>query len=306
MKELIINADDFGLSPGANKAIIRAWREGVLTSASLMVNGNAFTEAVSLAEENPGLQIGLHLTLVQGRSALSHGGFPSIADREGNFSNDPVHAGMRYFFLKSLRKQLRREIEGQIVKFRETELPLSHIDGHLNIHMHPVVFDILLELMPRHGITSFRLSRERLGVDLALAPRRYAGKAVDSFIFSRLAERCRPELDRQGIGYAVEVKGLLNSGRMNEEYLLKALDILREGLTEIYFHPGTLPDDEIRKWMPDYRHEEELAALVSPRVKERLKAQGITLRNYRGEVKLRGSGSEDFDTRTSCLVSRSF
>jgi len=293
MKELIINADDFGLSPGANKAIIRAWQDGILTSASLMVNGSAFTEAVALAGANPGLQIGLHLTLLQGRAALCHGGFPSLVDREGHFSNDPVHAGMRYFFLKPLRKQLRREIEGQIVKLSETGLSLSHIDGHLNIHMHPVVFDILLELMPRHGITSFRLSRERLGVDLALAPRRYAGKTVDSFIFSRLAARCRPELDRRGISYAVEVKGLLNSGRMTEEYGLKAFDILREGVTEIYFHPGILPDDEILKWMPDYRHEEELAALTSPRVKEKLTARGITLRNYRGEVKLQGSRNEE-------------
>lgn len=285
MKELIVNADDFGLSPGANRAIIKAWREGVLTSASLMVGGAAFAEAVELARENPGLQVGLHLTLVQGRGALRHDGFPALTDRDGNFTNDPVHAGMRYFFVKPLRKQLYREIEGQIVKFRETGLSLTHVDGHLNIHMHPVVFDILLELMPRHGITSFRLSRERLRVDLRLSPRRFFGKGADAFIFSRLAARCRPELHRRGIGYAGEVKGLLNSGQMTEEYLLKALDMLQEGLTEIYFHPGCHPDEELRRWMPDYRHEEELAALTSQRVKEKLRALGIRLRNYRGEEK---------------------
>src|ERR1700686_3217662 len=120
MKELIINADDFGLSSGANRAIIKAWREGILTSASLMVAGEAFDEAVTLARENPGLQVGLHLTLVQGRAVLSHGGFPSLADNMGDFPTDPVQAGMRYFFLKPLRRQLRAEIEAQIVKFRET------------------------------------------------------------------------------------------------------------------------------------------------------------------------------------------
>src|SRR5512146_612753 len=204
MKELIINADDFGLSPGANRAIVRAWREGILTSASLMAGGNAFDEAVVLARENPGLQVGLHLTLVQGHGVLPYEKFPSIVDGAGNFTDDPVHAGMRYFFVKALRRQLYREIEAQIVKFRETGLPLSHLDGHLNIHMHPVVFDILCVLMPKHGITSFRLSRERLGVDLALAPRRFLGKATDAFIFSRLAARCRPELARRGIVHAAE------------------------------------------------------------------------------------------------------
>ena len=285
MKELIVNADDFGLSSGANRAIITAWREGVLTSASLMVNGAAFAEAVALAYDNPGLQVGLHLTLVQGKATAPSYGFPSITDRAGDFPNDPVLAGMRYFFLKSLRRQLKTEIEEQIVKFTETGLPLSHVDGHLNIHMHPTVFDILLPLMPKYGIDTFRLSRERLLTDLSLAPRRYVGKAADAFIFGRLAARCRPELDRGGIGYTAEVKGLLNSGRMTEDYLLGALDRLVDGATEIYFHPGCHPDEELRKWMPDYRHEDELAALTSPRVKEKIKALGIVLRNYRGEEK---------------------
>jgi len=285
MKELIINADDFGLSSGVNRAVITAWREGCLTSTSLMVGGGAFDEAVDLARANPGLQVGLHLTLVQGRGVLPSERFPSIVDRGGNFTNDPVHGGMRYYFLKSLHRQLRQEIEAQIVRFRETGIPLSHVDGHLNIHMHPVVFDILRELMPKHGIATFRLSRERLGVDLRLAPSRYLGKAADAFIFSRLAARCKPHLDRLGIGYAVEVKGLLNSGRMTEEYLLKALDTVQDGVTEIYFHPGCLPCAEISRWMPDYRHGEELAALVSPRVAEKIRSGGIRLRNYRGEEK---------------------
>lgn len=285
IKELIINADDFGFSSGANRAIIKAWREGILTSASLMVTGAAFAEAVALARENPGLQVGLHLTLVQGEAALAHGGFPSLTDCRGRFPDDPVLAGMRYFFLKSLHKQLKAEIEGQIVRFSETGLPLSHIDGHLNIHMHPTVFDILLALMPKHGIGTFRLSRERLFVDLALSGRRAAGKAADAFIFGRLAARCRPELDLRRISYTTEVKGLLNSGQMTRDYLLKALEHLQDGVTEIYFHPGCYPDELLRKRMPGYRHEEELAALTDREVRDKLRSLGIRLRNYRGEFK---------------------
>lgn len=285
MKQLIVNADDFGLCSGANRAIITAWQEGVLTSASLMVGGKGFEEAVALAKENPGLQVGLHLTLVQGRSARERSGFPPLVDSEGYFPHDPVYAGVRYFFVKQLRKQLAAEIEAQITRFLETGLPLSHIDGHLNIHMHPTVFDILCRLMPKYGITSFRLSRERLKTDLDLAPRRRLGKCADAFIFDRLARRCRPELDRLGIGYTGEVKGLLNSGQMTEEYFLKAIDILQDGVSEIYFHPGVHPDSELAHWMPDYRHEEELAALTSRRIADRIREAGIVLRNYRGEVK---------------------
>ncbi len=285
MRELIINADDFGLSQGANRAIITAFREGILTSASLMVGGAAFDQAVSLAMENRGLQVGLHLTLVQGRASLPADEIPGLVDREGRFTNDPVRAGMRYFFEKDLRKQLFREIERQIQKIRGTGIPLSHIDGHLNIHMHPVVFDILLELMPKYGITSFRLTRESLTSNLAVDRQRIMGKMLDSFIFSSLARRSRPKLDKFGISHAGEVKGLLNSGRMTEGYLLHALDSLGEGLTEIYFHPGCYPCSELQGLMPDYLHEQELAALTSPRVKEKLVLQSVRLRNYRGEEK---------------------
>jgi len=284
MKELIVNADDFGLSSGANTAVMRAYREGILTSASLMVGGAACEEAVSIARENPGLQVGLHLTLVQGRSVLPPGEIPGLVDREGNFSRDPVGAGMRYFFSGSLRRELYREIEAQILRFKETGIPLSHIDGHLNIHMHPTVFDILAELMTGHGIASFRLTREDLGRDPATGGRRL-GRRLDGFIFGRLAERCRPVLQRLGIFHAGEVKGLLNSGRMTEGYLLQVLDRLGDGVTEIYFHPGCRPDPLLNSLMPDYLHEEELAALVSLRVREKLAEQGIQLRNYRGDGK---------------------
>jgi hopanoid biosynthesis associated protein HpnK len=286
MKKLIINADDFGLSGGANRAVIRAHREGILTSTSLMVGGQAFDEAVSLAEENPGLQVGLHLTLLQGKAVLPPQELPGMVDREGNFPIDPVTTGMRYFFRRSLRRELEREIEAQIIRFRETGLPLSHIDGHLNIHMHPTVFSILAELMPKYGITSFRLTRENLARDPGGDGERSFGRKLDAFIFARLAEHCRPVLDRLRIQYADEVKGLLNSGRMTEEYLLKVLDCLEDGCTEIYFHPGCLPDPELAAWMPDYRHEEELAALTSPTVREKISKQGIRLGNYRGEERI--------------------
>jgi hopanoid biosynthesis associated protein HpnK len=287
MKQLIVNGDDFGLASGANRAIIQAWQDGILTSTSLMMGGQACAEAVALAKANPGLQVGLHLTLLQGRALIIPRQFPSITDRYGYFNNDPVMTGMRFFFIKPLRKQIRAEIIAQIEAFQATGLPLSHIDGHLNIHMHPTVFDILVDLMPQYGIKTFRLSRERLGVDLKIAPQRHFGKAVDAYIFGKLAERCGPMLDRLGIGYTAEVKGLLHSGAITEEYLLKALDVLQEGISEIYCHPGH-PDEELAKWMPGYRHDDELAALTSQRVRETLRQRGISLRNYRGDAKTVG------------------
>jgi len=285
MKQLIITADDFGLSGGVNRAIEQGWKNGLLTVASIMPGGAAFAEAVKISRRNPGLQVGLHLTLVQGRSVLPPAEIPALVDAGGNFSANPVRAGIRYFLDRGLYCQLKREIEAQIKKVLDAGIVLSHIDGHLNIHLHPTVFRILIELMPRYGISTFRLAQERLAENLRFDGRRKFNKILESLIFTSLVDHARPELDRIGIQYAAEVKGVLNSGRMTEAYVLNILDGIRDGLTEIYFHPGILPDAEISRRMPDYRHQEELAAIVSPTVRERLKELQIQLQNYRGEVK---------------------
>lgn len=285
MKQLIITSDDFGLSGGINRAVEQAWKNGLLTCASIMAGGAAFGEAVKIARRNPGLQVGLHLTLAQGRSVLPPIELPELVDAEGNFSENPVSAGFRYFFDRGLYCQLKREIEAQIKKVADAGIELTHIDGHLNMHLHPTVFRILAELMPRYGITTFRMARERLFHNLRFDRERRFGKTIENLIFGRLTDHARPVLDRLGITYAIEVKGVLNSGRMTEGYILNMIAGLQEGLTEMYFHPGILPDAEISRRMPDYRHQEELAALTSPIVRGRLQELQIRLQNYRGEVK---------------------
>src|SRR6266567_2315923 len=98
-RRLIVNADDFGRSPSINEAVIRAHREGVLTTASLMVNEPACDEAAALARENPGLGVGLHLTLVLGHSALAASQIPGLVNGQQKFTDNPASAGFRYFFL---------------------------------------------------------------------------------------------------------------------------------------------------------------------------------------------------------------
>lgn len=285
MRQLIVNADDFGLSSGVNRAVEQAWQQGILTQASLMPGGDAFDEAVAIAQRNPGLQVGLHLTLVQGRPVLPPEQVPGLVQANGLFPDNPVTVGMRLYFDRGVRQQLRNELEAQILKIKETGIPLSHIDGHLNIQMHPTVFELLAELMPQHGITSFRITRERLRHNLRFDRSRVIGKTVERLIFGTLSDHVEPQLHRLGITHAAEVKGVLNSGRITETYLLAILNDLAPGTTEIYLHPGCLPDAEISRRMPDYRHEQELAALLSPAVRQRLADLAISLRNYRGDEK---------------------
>lgn len=285
LKRLIVNADDFGLSPGVNRAVELAWQRGILTQASLMPGGSAFDEAIAIAHRNPGLQVGLHLTLVQGKPVLPPEDVPGLVGPDGRFPDNPVLVGMRLYFDRGVRQQLRNELEAQILRIKQAGIPLSHIDGHLNIQMHPTVFELLTELMPLHGITSFRITRERLCHNLRLDRSRVVGKTVERMIFGALSDHAEPHLHRLGIAHAVEVKGVLNSGSMTETYLLSTVERLATGTTEIYFHPGCLPDTEISSRMPGYLHEQELAALLSPAVRQRMAELDIQLCNYRGDNK---------------------
>jgi len=268
-RRLIVNADDFGLSSSVNEAVMRAHRDGILTSASLMVNEPGFGEAVALAKADPRLGVGLHLTLLQGHSTLPPEKIPGLVDGRGEFSNDPVGVGMNYFFRSSLREQLRAEIHAQFDKFRSTGLPLDHVNGHLHLHLHPVVFKILMADADRLGIQRWRLTRDCLARARRLSRGHLFYKVSHAAIYGWLSHRARAPLRERGIKHADITFGLLQNARVDEEYVLKLLPELPAGDSELYSHPS----------LDNFKH--ELDALVSPRVKEAVQKLGIQLIRYR-------------------------
>jgi len=280
-RRLIVSADDFGLSSGVNAGIMAAHREGILTDASLMVNGAAFAEAVELARATPTLSVGLHLVLVQGHATLPPQQLPGLVGADGMFRNNPVLNGLRYFFTPGLRRQVEREVYAQIEKYLATGLPLSHVDGHLNIHMHPTVLGILLRRAAAYGIRAMRLPREPLRISLRLDAGALPRKVSEALTFKALAAYGRPRLDAQGIRYPDQMFGLHQSGHVTEAYLLGVLHSLPRGVTEIYSH-ASIVDAEARRWRPaDYECEAELAALTGGGVRAALAAGEIRCISYR-------------------------
>ncbi len=288
---LIVNGDDFGLSAQVNAGILHAHQQGILTSTSLMVTAPAWEEAVELARSTPSLGVGLHVTLVQGRAALSRQHLRVIIDSEGNFTHDPTWAGLRYYFSQQAREEIRAECRAQIERFLETGLPLSHIDGHLNIHMHPVVMDALLALAQEYHIPAMRLTRESLTTSLMLDPHHALRKRWESFVFTSLARTTEKKLWRACIPYPDHLFGLHQSGAVDESYLLGLLPRLQAGVTELYCHPSFLPCPEVERWTPTYQRDVELAALTSPTVRAAAAEENIRFVNYRDLPSLReGAG----------------
>lgn len=278
---LIVNGDDFGLSPQVNAGILYAHHHGILTNASLMVTGPAWHDAVVRAQETPTLSVGLHLTLAQGCSVLPPHLIPALTDFGRNFPDNPTWAGLRYFFSPRARLQVRDECRAQIEKFLATGLSLSHIDGHVNIHMHPVVQDTLVTLLPEYDIPAIRITQENLSVSLTLDPQARLRKRWESLIFSQLARRARNKFRRVGIISPDRLFGLHQSGALTEEYLLRLLSQLEPGVTELYCHPAFLPCSEVQRWTPYYRRDVELAALTSSRVQAAVREKEISLLSYR-------------------------
>jgi chitin disaccharide deacetylase len=265
---LIVNADDFGRSTGINQAVVHAHREGILTTASLMVNEPACEEAVALARENPRLGVGLHLTLLCGHSALPPATIPGLVDAQQAFRSNPAVAGIRYFFNRSLREQLRLEVHAQFQKFRATGLHLDHVNGHLHQHLHPTVFRILMNSAKPLGIEGLRLTLDPFRLNLRLAPGHLGYRALHAAIFHPLSARARPALRQRGIRHTDAVFGLLQNARVDETYVTRLLAELPPGDSELYSHPSL---DEFKN---------EFDALISPRVQAQVNKLGIELIRY--------------------------
>ncbi|HEV7868764.1 MAG TPA: ChbG/HpnK family deacetylase [Chthoniobacteraceae bacterium] len=226
MKYLILTGDDFGRSSAVNEAIERQHQAGLLTQASLMVNEPGAEEAVRIARRNPGLCVGLHLTLCHGRAAERSG----ITNAAGRFIDSPAMAGLRYALDPRSRTPLQREIEAQFAKFRALGFGGSQLDGHTHLHLHPTIFRLTRTALARYGFRLVRLVRTA------------RDRSPLGLIFRGLSALADRELAPLGVRAADQVEGLRNTGRMTTACMLATIGQLPEGVTELYNHPGAEPE----------------------------------------------------------------
>lgn len=288
-RTVIFTADDFGLSAALNGAVALAHRGGLLHCASLMAAAPETGAAFRLARELPGLCLGVHLTLIQGRAVLPPESIPHLVDSQGRFHNHPVTAGWRYFWQPRLLPEIRRELAAQIEAVLQADLTPWHLNGHVNLHLHPRILPLVLELAREYGIPALRLPWEDWRTTLALAPDHPWPKVAQGLIFAWLCRRARRQIRDAGLSCNDQLFGLLNDGRMTEEYLLGLVKRLKPGVTEIYCHPGMYADAELQRWAPGYQRQEELAALLSPCLRDRLAEARVEVSDFRAlALKSRG------------------
>ena len=254
---MIVTADDFGLNPEVNEAVVRAHTEGILTCTSLMVGAPAAADAVEQARKLPGLGVGLHLTLVDGLPTLPRDALPGLLDTEGRLPGDLWGAGFRMFLRPA---QVAREIRAQFEAFRRTSLALDHVNAHHHMHLHPTVSALMIEIGAEYGLRSVRLPSEPSEVVA-----RAGGSTPTGFLGIWIAI-LRRRLLRAGLRCNDHMLGLAWTGDMTEARFLSLLPHMPPGVVELYCHPGA--------------QNEELQALLSPRVAEEIRARGLPLLTF--------------------------
>lgn len=284
---LIVNADDFGFSASVNAAVLKAHKEGALTSASLMVGEQGFDEAVAIAKETPSLGVGLHLVLTLDSPVSPPEAIPHIITPQKKLEPDPFRAGLRYTLSKAAQKEITAEMEAQFERFARTGLEWSHVDGHQHFHLPPVIWDEMLRLCVRYGVRRIRYPNEPIRAHLRSGGRPLNLDAAAALVFRSLRKRNIAALRRcehkTGASFFLcdRVYGHLQTGDMNEAYTLKLLERLEEGVSEIYYHPGAnharlLPVEQQTTEVKDV----ELHALLSPKTRMAIERSGIQLCGY--------------------------
>ncbi len=258
MRELVVNADDFGFTRDVNRGIIEAHQNGILTATTLMANGEAFDDAVRLARENPSLDIGCHLVLVQS---------PGLPDT------------VSQLILKVRSMPVYDLLSAQVKKILDAGIVPTHLDTHKHTHLLPPVLDAVARISEEYKIPwvrrPFDFPMEAGGIGWK---KRAVSRAM-TVVRSRFAR----VLARHGCRSTDHFAGFQMTGNYDAAYLERLIHELPEGSTEFMCHPGVCtPELRAATTRLKESREAELRALTAPSVRRALEKENVRLTNYRG------------------------
>jgi len=174
MKRLIVNADDFGLTAGVNQAIMEAHQDGLISSTSLLANGEAFVNALAASRQAPRLGVGIHLNLTEGKPVAPASSVPSLTNGCGFFARKPAGLWRAMLLGRVSVVEIERELRAQIEKVLAAHMAPTHLDSHKHVHALPELGKMSLKLARQYGIRAIRCMAETgpaLGYLLARFPR---------------------------------------------------------------------------------------------------------------------------------------
>ncbi len=289
MRQLIVNADDLGLTAGVNRAIRETHTGGIVTSATLMASGAAFEDAIELARSVPRLSVGCHVVLVDGAPVSEHGSIQTLlANRSaqpGRFYSRTSAVAARAVFGRLNPDQLVSEIVAQVQKIQAAGVQVTHLDTHKHTHIFPQILRALVKAARLCGVPAVRNPfvpmtslRARQFADKPVLWKRYGQVRMLRSFAAQFHERMR----RAGLATPDGVVGVIETGSFDRSLLRQALADLPEGTWELVCHPG-YDDADLRaagtRLLASRDQERQL--LTSPELRQFLDEQAIRMISYR-------------------------
>ncbi len=286
MRRLIVNADDFGFTRGVNAGIVRAYRTGIVTSTTVMANGEAFEDAVELALANPGLGVGCHLAVVGGRPVARASKVRSLVDGKG-----ALPATLTQLMIKLARGSVSTddiacEFRAQIERVAMAGIKLTHLDTHKHSHTQPQVMKALVRVAGEFGIKCVRNPFEGIFPVRLSSLSKWA--YVKQFLLSAAIQPGAIQFKRlareQGLKTPDRFYGVGLTGMLDSTAIRSMMESLGEGTAELMCHPGVY-DDDLDRAPTRLKRERglELEAVGDPGLRRFAEEHGIEMINY-GEL----------------------
>ena len=284
MRRLIVNADDFGLTAGVNRAIAEAHRTGIVTSTTLMANSGAFDDAVRLSQQNARLAVGCHTMLVDGTPLLDA---RQVSTLIGATDDHQFVRGIGRFSLRAMsgridRDQVEAEATAQIRKLQSAGITVSHLDTHKHTHLFPQILHPLLRAARACGVRAIRNPFGRIAFS-AIASRPKLWKRYSQLnLLNALAARFRRSVSAAGMMTTDGSIGVAATGAMDDHLFRLLFENLPDGTWEFVCHPG-YNDADLQTVHTRLRQsrEIELRLLTSPATQELLVRNDVQLISYR-------------------------
>jgi chitin disaccharide deacetylase len=280
---LIVNADDFGLTSGVNRAIAEGHKNGIVSSSTLMANGPKFAEAAEIAKNHPQLGVGCHVTLVDGSPVAEPSQVPSLLTKKTRkFRTGFGEFALASFFGKLSAQEIEAEATAQFRKLQDAGIAITHFDTHKHVHLFPKVVAPILQAAKACGV---RAVRNPFGPVRILHLRAQPGswkRWTQVSVLNSLSGRFRRAVMNSGLLTTDGTIGVVGTGSMNADLLRLLLQTIPEGTWEFVCHPGYLDSDLQKAGTRLLKSREvELQMLTAPAIRDFIHANGITLCSYR-------------------------
>lgn len=269
-----MNADDFGLSEGVNRAIMDCVHSGILRSASLMPNGAAFEDALRVARRTPELGVGIHLTLVGECCVAPRRDLGGLVDAAGLLPASYAAFARGFLSRRFTRREIRREVQAQMQHVMQAGIHPTHLDSHQHVHLLPGVFEIALEAARDAGIAVIRVPREpRSGLG-------WDARGLQLRVLRLLCRRAERLARSSKLRVVPHFRGLAVSGALDAAALLQVLARAGAGVTEVMSHPGYSDHALRQKYRWGYAWDSEAQALQSTAARRMVESRHIRLAHF--------------------------